>query len=283
MSEPEIEKIDEEIRIGNLEQKVAQIDSLIKWGSAVVSFVVIIAGIFGFNAWTSISAKIDELNKNAEKVEDRYTELNNQMLLAGQSNIKLNTQLTDFSTLISKKHEEQLQRFTELNKISSKALLDSERAMHNAGMLIDAVKAAQASADRSEATNKRINEQIQKIESYVKSIKASFIAIQETQRSLEVYISKNIKTSYPVDNFKISVSSNWGTYIVIEGDAIPYDKQYAGSTVRSYIIIPKNCSATIVDSGNSNTFLVSDKVKTRVNIAGDGNYRKVSFGEYTFK
>ena len=283
MIDPEFEKINTEKKIKSLEKKVTQLDKLLKWGSAVVSSIVLIAGFFGFNAWSSISVKIDELNKNAEKVENRYAELNNQMLLAGQSNVKLNTQLSDFSTLISQKHEEQLQRLTELNKISSKALLDSERAMHNAGMLIDAVKAAQASADRSEATNKRINEQIKKIELYVESIKASFIAIQETQRSLEVYISKNIKTSYPVDNFKISVSSNWGTYIVIEGDAIPCDKQYAGFTVRSYIIIPKNCSATIVDSGNSNTFLVSDKVKTRVNIAGDGNYRKVSFGEYTFK
>ena len=265
------------------EKRVEKIEKLIISVSIIVSIVLAIIGVLGVSVWSSISTKIDELNKDAEKVENRYAELNNQMLLAGQSNVKLNTQLSDFSTLISQKHEEQLQRLTELNKISSKALLDSERAMHNAGMLIDAVKAAQASADRSEATNKRINEQIKKIELYVESIKASFIAIQETQRSLEVYISKNIKTSYPVDNFKISVSSNWGTYIVIEGDAIPCDKQYAGSTVRSYINIPKNCSATIVDSGNSNTFLVSDKVKTRVNIAGDGNYRKVSFGEYTFK
>ena len=283
MSEPEIEKIDEESRIRKLEQKVAQIDSLIKWGSAVVSFVVIIAGIFGFNAWTSISAKIDELNKNAEKVEDRYTELNNQMLLAGQSNIKLNTQLTDFSTLISKKHEEQLQRFTELNKISSKALLDSERAMHNAGMLIDAVKAAQASADRSEATNKRINEQIQKIESYVKSINASFVAIQQTQTNLESYIATNIKKIHSVDKFKISVSSHYGVFAVIEGDGIPFDKQYAGFEVTGYIIIPKNCNAIIDDSGFENTFWVSDKVKARVDIVGDGKYRRVRSGEHSFK
>lgn len=283
MIDPEIEKITNEDKIKALEKRVEKIEKLIISVSIIVSIVLAIIGVLGVSVWSSISTKIDELNKDAEKVENRYAELNNQMLLAGQSNVKLNTQLSDFSTLISQKHEEQLQRLTELNKISSKALLDSERAMHNAGMLIDAVKAAQASADRSEATNKRINEQIKKIELYVESIKASFIAIQETQRSLEVYISKNIKTSYPVDNFKISVSSNWGTYIVIEGDAIPCDKQYAGSTVRSYINIPKNCSATIVDSGNSNTFLVSDKVKTRVNIAGDGNYRKVSFGEYTFK
>ena len=283
MIDPEIEKITNEDKIKALEKRVEKIEKLIINVSIIVSIVLAIIGVLGVSVWSSISTKIDELNKDAEKVENRYAELNNQMLLAGQSNVKLNTQLSDFSTLISQKHEEQLQRLTELNKISSKALLDSERAMHNAGMLIDAVKAAQASADRSEATNKRINEQIKKIELYVESIKASFIAIQETQRSLEVYISKNIKTSYPVDNFKISVSSNWGTYIVIEGDAIPCDKQYAGSTVRSYIIIPKSCSATIVDSGNSNTFLVSDKVKTRVNIAGDGNYRKVSFGEYTFK
>ena len=283
MIDPEIEKITNEDKIKALEKRVEKIEKLIISVSIIVSIVLAIIGVLGVSVWSSISTKIDELNKDAEKVENRYAELNNQMLLAGQSNVKLNTQLSDFSTLISQKHEEQLQRFTELNKISSKALLDSERAMHNAGMLIDAVKAAQASADRSEVTNKRINEQIKKIELYVESIKASFIAIQETQRSLEVYISKNIKTSYPVDNFKISVSSNWGTYIVIEGDAIPCDKQYAGSTVRSYINIPKNCSATIVDSGNSNTFLVSDKVKTRVNIAGDGNYRKVSFGEYTFK
>ena len=283
MIDPEIEKITNEDKIKALEKRVEKIEKLIISVSIIVSIVLAIIGVLGVSVWSSISTKIDELNKDAEKVENRYAELNNQMLLAGQSNVKLNTQLSDFSTLISQKHEEQLQRFTELNKISSKALLDSERAMHNAGMLIDAVKAAQASADRSEVTNKRINEQIKKIELYVESIKASFIAIQETQRSLEVYISKNIKTSYPVDNFKISVSSNWGTYIVIEGDAIPCDKQYAGSTVRSYINIPKNCSATIVDSGTSNTFLVSDKVKTRVNIAGDGNYRKVSFGEYTFK
>ena len=283
MSEPEIEKIDEESRIRKLEQKVAQIDSLIKWGSSVVSFVVIIAGIFGFNAWTSISAKIDELNKNAEKVEDRYTELNNQMLLAGQSNIKLNTQLTDFSTLISKKHEEQLQRFSELNKISSKALLDSERAMHNAGMLIDAVKAAQASADRSEATNKRINEQIQKIESYVKSINASFVAIQQTQTNLESYIATNIKKIHSVDKFKISVSSHYGVFAVIEGDGIPFDKQYAGFEVTGYIIIPKNCNAIIDDSGFENTFWVSDKVKTRVDIVGDGKYRRVRSGEHSFK
>jgi prefoldin subunit 5 len=283
MSEPEIEKIDEESRIRKLEQKVAQIDSLIKWGSAVVSFVVIIAGIFGFNAWTSISAKIDELNKNAEKVEDRYTELNNQMLLAGQSNIKLNTQLTDFSTLISKKHEEQLQRFTELNKISSKALLDSERAMHNAGMLIDAVKAAQASADRSEATNKRINEQIQKIESYVKSINASFVAIQQTQTNLESYIATNIKKIHSIDKFKISVSSHYGVFAVIEGDGIPFDKQYAGFEVTGYIIIPKNCNAIIDDSGFENTFWVSDKVKARVDIVGDGKYRRVRSGEHSFK
>ncbi|MBR7127304.1 MAG: hypothetical protein IKD09_01820 [Lentisphaeria bacterium] len=283
MIDPEIEKITNEDKIKALEKRVEKIEKLIKNVSIIVSIVLAIIGVLGVSVWSSISTKIDELNKDAEKVENRYAELNNQMLLAGQSNVKLNTQLSDFSTLISQKHEEQLQRLTELNKISSKALLDSERAMHNAGMLIEAVKAAQASANRSEATNKRINEQIKKIELYVESIKASFIAIQETQRSLEVYISKNIKTTYPVDNFKISVSSNWGTYIVIEGDAIPCDKQYAGSTVRSYIIIPKNCSATIVDSGHSNTFLVSDKVKARVNIAGDGDYRKVSFGEYTFK
>ena len=283
MIDPEIENITNEDKIKALEKRVEKIEKLIKNVSIIVSIVLAIIGVLGVSVWSSISTKIDELNKDAEKVENRYAELNNQMLLAGQSNVKLNTQLSDFSTLISQKHEEQLQRLTELNKISSKALLDSERAMHNAGMLIEAVKAAQASANRSEATNKRINEQIKKIELYVESIKASFIAIQETQRSLEVYISKNIKTTYPVDNFKISVSSNWGTYIVIEGDAIPCDKQYAGSTVRSYIIIPKNCSATIVDSGHSNTFLVSDKVKARVNIAGDGDYRKVSFGEYTFK
>ena len=283
MIDPEIEKITNEDKIKALEKRVEKIEKLIISVSIIVSIVLAIIGVLGVSVWSSISTKIDELNKDAEKVENRYAELNNQMLLAGQSNVKLNTQLSDFSTLISQKHEEQLQRLTELNKISSKALLDSERAMHNAGMLIDAVKAAQASANRSEATNKRINEQIKKIELYVESIKASFIAIQETQRSLEVYISKNIKTTYPVDNFKISVSSNWGTYIVIEGNAIPCDKQYAGSTVRSYIIIPKNCSATIVDSGHSNTFLVSDKVKARVNIAGDGDYRKVSFGEYTFK
>ena len=283
MIDPETEKINTEKKIKSLEKKVTQLDKLLKWGSTVVSSIVLIAGFFGFNAWSSISVKIDELNKNAEEVENRYAELNNQMLLAGQSNVKLNTQLSDFSTLISQKHEEQLQRFTELNKSSSKALLDSERAMHNAGMLIDAVKAAQASADRSEATNARINEQIQKIESYVKSINASFVAIQQTQTNLESYIATNIKKIHSVDKFKISVSSHYGFFAVIEGDGIPFDKQYAGFEVTGYIIIPKNCNAIIDDSGFENTFWVSDKVKTRVDIVGDGKYRRVRSGEHSFK
>ena len=283
MIDPEIEKITNEDKIKALEKRVEKIEKLIISVSIIVSIVLAIIGVLGVSVWSSISTKIDELNKDAEKVENRYAELNNQMLLAGQSNVKSNTQLSDFSTLISQKHEEQLQRLTELNKISSKALLDSERAMHNAGMLIDAVKAAQASADRSEATNKRINEQIQKIESYVKSINASFVAIQQTQTNLESYIATNIKKIHSVDKFKISVSSHYGVFAVIEGDGIPFDKQYAGFEVTGYIIIPKNCNAIIDDSGFENTFWVSDKVKTRVDIVGDGKYRRVRSGEHSFK
>ena len=150
-------------------------------------------------------------------------------------------------------------------------------------MLIDAVKVAQASADRSEAMNKHINEQIKKIESYVKSINDSFKAIQETQSNLETYIATNIKATRLVDKFKISVSSHYGTFSVIEGDGIPCDKKYAGFEVTGYIVIPKNCSAIIDDSGFENTFWVSDKVKTRVDIVGDGRYRSVKSGEYTLK
>ena len=266
-----------------LKKQVSHINHRIRWACGIVSIVVAIAGFFGYNMWTSISTKINELNKNAEKVEARYVELNNQMLLAGQSNVKLNTQFTDLSTLISKKHEEQLRRFTELNKISSKALLDSERAMHNAGMLVDAVKAAQTSANRCEETNKHVNEQMKQIESYMKSIKDSFNAIQKTQVHLESYIAKNIKIAHHVDKFKVSVSSRFGTYIVIEGDGIPCDKQFAGTNVNSYIIIPKNCNATIDDSGSGNTFLVSDKVKTRIDIVGSGAFRTIRSGEYTFR
>ena len=71
MIDPKIEKINTEKKIKSLERKVTQLDKLLKWGSAAVSFIVLIAGFFGFNAWSSISAKIDELNKNAEKVEKK--------------------------------------------------------------------------------------------------------------------------------------------------------------------------------------------------------------------
>ncbi len=283
MRDPDIAKTKNERKNNSLETRVLKIERQLKWATGIASAIALIASCFGFNAWLSISATIDELNKNAEKVENRYNELNKQMLLAAQNNVTLNTQFADLSTSISKKNEEQLQRVAELNKISSKALLDSERAMHNAGMLVDAVKAAQASADRCETTNKHIDEQIKQIELYMKSIKDSFNAIQKTQVHLESYIARNIKTTHPVNNFTISVSSSYGTYIVIEGDGVPCDKQYAGYEVKSYIVIPKNCNATINDSGYENTFLVSDKVKTRIDIIGAGKYRHVRSGEWEFK
>lgn len=184
---------------------------------------------------------------------------------------------------IAKKYDELLQRFTELKKLSAKAQLESERALNIAGMLGDAVKAAQASASNASNSNCDINTKVKKIQELVKLVQEAYIAIQKTQQNFEAYVSHNIQVPSEKKPFKIFVSSRYGEYIVIEGDGIPFDKTLAGYEVTGYIVIPKGYSAVIDDSGYENTFWVSDKIKTRINICGSGKYRHVRSGECHFK
>jgi len=283
MIDPEIDKISKEDEIRFLKKKICKLEKVFKWGAAIVTFVTIIAGIFGFNAWSFISGKIDELNKSAEKVEERYDKLNKQIFSTVQNNITLNTQLSGLSTEITRKYNELLQQFTKLKQLSANAKDKSEEAMYNAGKLIDAVEAAQTAAKKSSVASNHMNMQLRKIEDYVKSIRMSFAAIQKTQKNLDAYIANNVPLKPSVKPFTVSVSSHYGEYIVCEGDGVPYDKVLAGYRVTGYIIIPKNYSAIIDDSGYENTFWISNKVKTRVDMRGDGKYRHVRSGERYFK
>lgn len=274
MIDPQIESINREDEIKALKNKVSQLEKTIIWATSIASAIVFIAGFFGFNAWSSISGKIDELNKNAEKVETRYGELNKQMLSAGQSNVALNTQLSGLSMEIAKKYDELLQRFTELKTLSSKAQLDADKAITNAGLLVEAVKAANLAAERSQ----KLAEQAQ---GSSENAIAAGRDIQKNIQLLDEFLSKNIN-SKEIKTFKVSVSGNFCSFIISKGNSIPYDRKFTGSSARAYIIVPKGCTVIINDEGISNEFAMAPDVKDSVIFEGAGDLRRVKVGDYYF-
>jgi len=175
---------------------------------------------------------------------------------------------------IAKKYDELLQRFTELKNLAAKAQMDSERAINHAGSLTDAIKSANASADRAEGLAIKAQEA-------AKATENANHAIQESMRSLDAFLAKNIK-SPEVKKFTVSISSQYSEFILSEGDAIAYDRSFGGNSGKAHIVIPPKCTAIIKDDGNGNTFYVSDKVKARAIIEGNGTYRKVRSGEFIF-
>ncbi len=275
MIDDNIQKINVETEVAKLKTRVFKLESRIKYGLGIVTFVDIVISILGWSAWSSMTGKIDELNRSAEKVENRYSELNKQMLVAGQSNVALNTQLSSLSMEIAKKYDELLQRFIELKGLAAKAQMESERAVNNAGLLTDAIKSASISADRAEALALKAQEA-------AKSTENANQAIQESIRSLDVFLAKNIK-SPEAKTFKVSISSTYSQFIISEGEAIAYDRSFGGTSGKAHIVIPPGCIAIINDSGSDNTFYVSNKVKGRAQIEGDGTYRDVRVGEFVFR
>lgn len=260
--------------VGILKTKIVRLEKTFLMGSSIVALIVFIAGFFGFNAWSSMSTKIDELNKAAEKVETRYNDLNKQMLAAGQSNVALNTQLSGLSMEIAKKYDELLQRFTELKALSAKAQLESERAMNCAGMLADAVKSANVSADRA-------NELAIKAQNASKTAESASVNIQKNIQLMDEFLAKNLIMP-KVNTFKVTITGNYSSFIISAGNAIPYDRKFSGTSAKAHIVVPKDCSVIVNDSGTSNVFFISDKVKDFVIVEGNGNYRTVKFGDYVF-
>lgn len=269
MIDENIQKINAEAEVRKLKARVSKLESRIKYGLAIVTSIGLIISILGWSAWSSMTGKIDELNRSAEKVENRYSELNKQMLAAGQSNVALTTQLSSLSIEIAKKYDELLQRVTELKSLATKAQMESERAINNAGLLTDAIKSATVSADRAEnlAT---------KAQNAAKATENANQAIQESIRSLDAFLARSIK-SPKVKSFKVSVASTYSTFYIIEGEGIPYDRSFGGGDSSSHIVVPLNCSVIISDSGSDNKFYISKQVKDRVIFEGKGRYRKVQF------
>lgn len=257
-----------------LKAKTAHLEKVVWVGSSIVTIIVFIASFFGINAWSSISAKIDKLNNDADKVETRYNDLNKQMLAAGQSNVALNTQLSGLSMEIAKKYDELLQRFTELKALAAKAQLESERAMNCAGMLADAVKSANVSADRA-------NELAIKAQNASKTAESASVNIQKNIQLMDEFLAKNLVMP-KINTFKVTITGDYSSFIISAGNAIPYDRKFSGTSAKAHIAVPGGCSVIVNDSGTSNKFFISEKVKDSVIIEGNGDYRTVKFGDFVF-
>lgn len=224
-----------------------------------------ILGIGGAGIFLYFYSQLSDLNENIEKTKNEYISLKNSyeelQLEFTESDRKLKNNIKDFEKFC-----------TETKNIVNIAKINAETALTKSGLLNDAINSAQMAANRACEANIKTQEKIIEYKKLEESIKNAYSGICETQRNLEAFLSKNLNLKQN-KQFKVKLSGSFCSITVVQGDGIAYDRVIGGSSSEDLIVLPKDTTVVIEDSGSSNDIYVSSAIKDNVVITGNGRHR----------
>ena len=105
------------------------------------------------------------------------------------------------------------------------------------------------------------------------------IGIQETQKALEAYLSKQAPFRQEKKTFTVTISGSFGYYYFAPGDSLPYDRKFSSNSSTATVWVPEGTYATVKVSGNSNDLHVHRDLQGRVSIETSGSFNEQDFFE----
>ena len=270
---------------GGLDIRVSKLESVYRR----IQFVCVALGVLGISGgtilWYGYSSLKDkereirnDYNKlwlDSQKAADRITDIwekisdaEKDFCALKKDNAKVLSDALDKYSALSDAYIELKGKVTKANDVASTAL-------SRAGELIISVEKAASAAAKSEnasQTNVVILKQTQKVAT---EVKASFAAMQDSQRALEAYLSGKIADKEREFTVEISGSSTHCSFV--SGESIPYSRKIGGSFSRSVVVVPKNSICRVKVSASFCDISIQRELQGRVIVEGSGSSCSVRY------
>ena len=216
-----------------LDERIAKLERAYR----IIQLVGVVLGIFGISGgailwygYSSLKDKESEIKNDynklcldSQKAADRITgiwekigEAEKDFCVLKKDNAKILSDALDKYSALSDAYLELKEKVTKANEAASTAL-------SRAGELIAAVETATSAAAKSENASQSNAAILKQAQGVAQEIKASFSAIQDSQRALEAYLSSKILDKER--EFTVEITGSSSNCSFISGESIPYSRK----------------------------------------------------------
>lgn len=268
-----------------LDERVAKLERAYR----IIQLVGVVLGIFGISGgailwygYSSLKDKESEIKNDynklcldSQKAADRITgiwekigEAEKDFCALKKDNAKILSDALDKYSALSDAYLELKEKVTKANEAASTAL-------SRAGELIAAVETATSAAAKSENASQSNAAILKQAQGVAQEIKASFSAMQDSQRALEAYLSSKILDKER--EFTVEITGSSSNCSFISGESIPYSRKIGGSFSKSVVVVPKGSICKVKVTASFCDLTIQKELQGRVIVEGNGSSCEVRY------
>lgn len=268
-----------------LDERVAKLERAYR----IIQLVGVVLGIFGISSgailwygYSSLKDKESEIKNDynklcldSQKAADRITgiwekigEAEKDFCALKKDNAKILSDALDKYSALSDAYLELKEKVTKANEAASTAL-------SRAGELIAAVETATSAAAKSENASQSNAAILKQSQGVAQEIKASFSAMQDSQRTLEAYLSSKILDKER--EFTVEITGSSSNCSFISGASIPYSRKIGGSFSKSVVVVPKGSICKVKVTASFCDLTIQKELQGRVIVEGNGSSCEVRY------